>query len=231
MNRTKRRQPMEYVGGLKFPAQEYDLSSIPDNDRAGRDAAAMMPWVRLAALFLHENDDQLEAKVRASSDAEGMSEWMDMLEGIGAVRDAKQQDAKVLEVGFTTVGRRDRGVRNGGAIMKRTTSRRTILAGAAALPALAMPAIASVTRPRQTDSKALRLTKTPVVVEQFESPPELASREFQEFVALVNQVRALGYTDDEVRRMLFSAGDFREVGLKPRAIEAAKRRATFKLVG
>ena len=87
------------------------------------------------------------------------------------------------------------------------------------------------TRPRQTDSKVLRLTnasKTPVAVEQFE---ELAGQEFQEFVALVNKVRALGYTDEEIMRMLFFAGDFREVGPKPRAIEAAKRRATFKLVG
>ena len=88
---------MEYIGGLKFPAQEYDLASIPNNERAGKDAAAMMPYIRMAALFLHESDEELEAKVRGSD----ISEHMDLLEGIGAALDAKRQDAGMLEAGFT----------------------------------------------------------------------------------------------------------------------------------
>jgi hypothetical protein len=92
---------MEYIGGLKFPAQEYDLASIPENDRAGRDASSMMPYIRLSAVFLHESDGDMEEKVRATSDPEGMDQWMDLLEGIGAALDAKRQDAEVLEAGFT----------------------------------------------------------------------------------------------------------------------------------
>lgn len=93
---------MEYMGGLKFPAQEYDLSSIPNNDRAGSDAAAMMPFIRMAAVFLHESDETMETNVRASgSDEEGLEQWMELLEGIGAALDAKRQDVEVLEAGFT----------------------------------------------------------------------------------------------------------------------------------
>jgi hypothetical protein len=96
-----KQRPMEYVGALKFPAQEYDLASMPDNERAARDAAAMMPWVRLSALFLRQSDQELEAKVRATGGHEGMNEWVETLEGIGAVLDAKRQDAEMLEAGFT----------------------------------------------------------------------------------------------------------------------------------
>ena len=88
---------MEYLGGLTFPAQEYDLASIPNNERAAQDAAAMMPYIRMAALLLHESDEELEAKVRSSD----IGEHMDLLEGIGAALDAKQQDAGMLEAGFT----------------------------------------------------------------------------------------------------------------------------------
>lgn len=91
------REPMEYIGGLKFPAQEYDLTSIPDNKRAARDAAAMMPYIRMSALFLLESDEDLEAKVRASD----LGEYMNLLEEIGAVLDAKRQDCEMLEAGFT----------------------------------------------------------------------------------------------------------------------------------
>lgn len=89
--------PMEYLGGLKFPAQHYDLKSIPNNDRAAKDAASMMPYIRISALFLLESDDDLEAKVRGSD----IGEHMDMLEGIGAALDAKRQDCGMLEAGFT----------------------------------------------------------------------------------------------------------------------------------
>ena len=41
---------MEYLGRLKFQAAEYDLTSIPDNDRAARDAASMMVYIRVSAL-------------------------------------------------------------------------------------------------------------------------------------------------------------------------------------
>jgi hypothetical protein len=93
---------MDYIGGLNFPAQEYDLASIPDNERAGSDAASMMPYVRMSALFLRESDEELEAKVRASGDEpDGLDEWMNLLEGIGAALDAKRQDAEMLEAGFT----------------------------------------------------------------------------------------------------------------------------------
>jgi hypothetical protein len=92
---------MESLGGLKFPAQEYDLAGIPDNDRAGRDAASMMPYIRLSAVFLRESDGDLEEKVRATFDPEGMDAWMDLLEGIGDALDAKRQDAEILEAGFT----------------------------------------------------------------------------------------------------------------------------------
>jgi hypothetical protein len=95
-------QQMEYLGTLKFPAQAYDLASIPDNERAGRDAADMMPWIRLSALFLRDSDEELEAKVRATANnQEGMGEWVGMLESIGAVLDAKQQDVEMLEAGFS----------------------------------------------------------------------------------------------------------------------------------
>ena len=92
---------MEYMGGLKFPAQKYDLTTIPDNERAAKDAAAMMPWVRMAALFLCQSDEQLEASVRATADEEGMNEWVHILEAIGATLDARRQDADMLEAGFT----------------------------------------------------------------------------------------------------------------------------------
>lgn len=99
---VENRQPMEYIGGLKFPAQKYDLASMPDNERAARDAVTMMPWIRLSAFFLCESDEQLEAKIGATADdKEGMSEWMDMLENIGAALEAKQQDVEMLEAGFT----------------------------------------------------------------------------------------------------------------------------------
>jgi hypothetical protein len=88
---------MEYIGALKFPAQEYDLSSISDNKRAASDAAAMMPYIRMSALFLLENDEDLEAKIRAS----GLGGYVDLLEGIGAALDAKRQDCEMLEAGFT----------------------------------------------------------------------------------------------------------------------------------
>ena len=93
---------MEYLGGLSFPAQDYDLHSIPNNERAGRDAAAMMPYIRMCALFLHQTDEELETNVRASGDEpEGLDQWVSMLEGIGAALDAKRQDAGLLEAGFT----------------------------------------------------------------------------------------------------------------------------------
>jgi hypothetical protein len=55
----------------------------------------------MSALFLRESDGELETKVRASSDPEGLSQWMDLLEEIGAALDAKRQDAEMLEAGFT----------------------------------------------------------------------------------------------------------------------------------
>ena len=92
---------MKYLGALRFSALEYDLTSIPDNERAGRDAAAMMPWIRLSAVFLLESDEELETKVRATADGKGMDDWMGVLEGIGGVLDAKRQDVEMLEAGFT----------------------------------------------------------------------------------------------------------------------------------
>jgi hypothetical protein len=92
---------MKYIGGLKFPAQEYDLASIPDNERAARDAASMMPYIRMSAVFLMESDDEIEENVGATSDPEGINQWVDLLEGIGAALDAKRQDAEMLEAGFT----------------------------------------------------------------------------------------------------------------------------------
>lgn len=104
MSSPKRRlkqQPMEYVGALKFPAQEYDLTSMPNNERAARDAAAMMPWIRLSALFLRQSDEELEANVRATADTQdGMNEWVETFECIGAALDAKRQDVEMLEAGF-----------------------------------------------------------------------------------------------------------------------------------
>jgi hypothetical protein len=41
---------MEYLGGHKFAAQDYDLHCIPNNERAGRHAAAMMPYIRTCEL-------------------------------------------------------------------------------------------------------------------------------------------------------------------------------------
>jgi len=88
---------MEYLGGSKFQAEEYDLASIPDNDRAAADAASMMFYIRMSALFLRESDEELEAKVRADDS----NDWIDMLEGIGAALSAKKQDVGILEAGFT----------------------------------------------------------------------------------------------------------------------------------
>ena len=59
-----------------------------------------MPFIRLSALFLRDTDEGLEAKVRAIGD-EGLAQWMDTLESIGAVLDAKRQDVEMLEAGFT----------------------------------------------------------------------------------------------------------------------------------
>src|SRR5688572_9905551 len=94
---------MEYIGGLTFPAQQYDLASIPDNGRAGSDAASMMPYIRMSAVFLLESDADMEEKVRATSDPEGMNQWMELLEGIGAALDAKRQDAEMLEAGLSAI--------------------------------------------------------------------------------------------------------------------------------
>ena len=88
---------MEYLGGLKFQAQDYDLASIPDNDRAAAAAASMMFYMRMAALFLRESDAELEAKVRAS---DGPDEWITLLEGIVTALDAKRQDVELLEAGY-----------------------------------------------------------------------------------------------------------------------------------
>ena len=90
---------MEYLGGSKFQAEEYDLASIPDNDRAAADAASMMFYIRMSALFLRESDEELEAKVRADDDP--TTDWIDMLEGIGAALASKKQDVGILEAGFT----------------------------------------------------------------------------------------------------------------------------------
>jgi hypothetical protein len=89
---------MEYLGGLKFQAQEYDLASIPDNDRAAADAASMMFYIRMSALLLHKSDEELEAWVRADDDPDN---WMNLLEGIVAALAAKRQDVKMLEAGCT----------------------------------------------------------------------------------------------------------------------------------
>ena len=92
---------IKYLGARKFPAQQYDLDSIPDNDRAGRDASSMMPHIRTSALFLRDSDGELEPKVRAcGDDAERLDEWMNLLEGIGDALGAKRQDVEVLEAGF-----------------------------------------------------------------------------------------------------------------------------------
>jgi hypothetical protein len=87
---------MEYVGGLKFQAQDYDLASIPDNDRAAADAASMMFYIRMSAILLHQSDEELEAKVRADNNP---ADWVSLLEGMVAALTAKRQDVKVLEAG------------------------------------------------------------------------------------------------------------------------------------
>ncbi len=89
---------LKYLGALKFQPQEYDLASIPDNDRAAADAASMMFYIRMSALLLREGDEELEAKVRHDDNPD---HWITLLEGITAALAAKRQDAKMLEAGAT----------------------------------------------------------------------------------------------------------------------------------
>lgn len=88
---------MEYIGALKFEAEDFDLTSLPDNKRAARDAAAIMPYIRMSALLLRQSDEELEASVRISD----LGRYMDLAEEIGAALDAKRQDCGILEAGFT----------------------------------------------------------------------------------------------------------------------------------
>jgi hypothetical protein len=89
---------MEYLGALKFQAQEYDLASIPDNDRAAADAADMMFFIRMSALLIRDGDEALEAKVRADAKPD---DWISLLEGIVNALNAKRQDVEMLEAGVT----------------------------------------------------------------------------------------------------------------------------------
>jgi hypothetical protein len=54
----KRKAQLEYVGHLKFLAQQYDLTTIPDNETAMKDAAAIMPLLRLAANLLTDESSR-----------------------------------------------------------------------------------------------------------------------------------------------------------------------------
>ena len=86
---------LEYVGGLKFEAQDFDLESLPTNKEAAIAAAEMMPWIRLASLLLRLNDDKLVSAVEDEPE-----EHVEMLEGIAAALNSKKQDVKILKAGF-----------------------------------------------------------------------------------------------------------------------------------
>jgi hypothetical protein len=89
---------LEYVGGLSFPAQPFDLASIPDNDYAADKAAEAMPYIRMCALLLRDSDTALEQKIR--NDPDGVRDWVELAEGIVAALQAKRQDCKILDAGF-----------------------------------------------------------------------------------------------------------------------------------
>ena len=86
---------LEYVGDLKFEAQDYDLKSIPTNKEAAKAAAEMMPWMRTAALMLSVGDDELSALVEG-----GPEEFMEMCEGIASAHTAKKSEADLLQAGY-----------------------------------------------------------------------------------------------------------------------------------
>lgn len=94
MPKTKR---IAYVGGLKFAAQQYDLASIPDNERAKKDAAAIIPLIRLAAVLVRDNDRGMTKKIRDSGE---LNIWVDLLEQLLAAAQHKKQEYDLLKAGY-----------------------------------------------------------------------------------------------------------------------------------
>jgi hypothetical protein len=88
---------MEYVGNLKFDPSPYDLASLPDNETAMKDAAAIMPLLRIAAVLVGDSDRGLAKKIRRSDDLET---WMGLLEQLVAAREHKKQEYDLLSAGY-----------------------------------------------------------------------------------------------------------------------------------
>jgi hypothetical protein len=85
--------PIEYIGHLKFEAQEYDLKSLPTNERAAQDAADIMPLIRTAAVTLLKSADELEAIAREPG---GVELQLDLIERLQPALDHKQQEVDIL---------------------------------------------------------------------------------------------------------------------------------------
>ena len=93
---TKKQKRIEYVGSVKFAAQKYDLKSLPTNERAAQDAAAIMPLMRMAAVFINDSDKGMEKKIREGGD---LGPWLDLLEQLVDAAQHKKQDYDLLNAG------------------------------------------------------------------------------------------------------------------------------------
>ena len=93
----KKKKHMKYIGNLKFDAQQYDLASIPDNETAKKDAEAIMPLIRVAAVLLNDSDKGLAKKIREGGE---LDPWLDLLEGLLAAAQHKKQEYDLLNAGY-----------------------------------------------------------------------------------------------------------------------------------
>ena len=91
-----KKKRFEYVGHLKFSAQQYDLTSIPDNETAMKDTAAIMPLIRMAAVLLTDTDRELTKKIRDGGD---LSPWLSLLDQLVGATAHKKQEYELLEAG------------------------------------------------------------------------------------------------------------------------------------
>ena len=85
---------LEYVGGLKFEAQDFDLKSIPTNKEAAKAAVRIMPWVRVASLMLLKSDDELTVMIEDDQELH-----LEMLEGIVEAQKYQELAVNVLRAG------------------------------------------------------------------------------------------------------------------------------------
>jgi hypothetical protein len=92
-----KKKRIEYVGHLRFGGQHYDLGSIPDNETAMKDAASIMPLIRIAAVLLTDDDKGMTKKIRESGD---VNVWVRLLEQLLAAAEHKKREYDLLNAGY-----------------------------------------------------------------------------------------------------------------------------------